>query len=151
MTKLMYRLLPFSKRLFLSVVMLFITFAVCFLIFQYKREKEYKSDLLNMQLQNYNNRMYDFIADNGQLDADSLHHYVVTHMIPDLRVTLITPQGKVVYDNIQPDTSKFENHRNRKEVQEALMYGSGYSINRHSASIKGGNFSTRPDTILRNN
>ena len=59
MTKLIYRLLPFSKRLFLSVVLLFISFAVCFLIFQYNREKEYKSDLLNMQLQNYNNRMYD--------------------------------------------------------------------------------------------
>ena len=90
-----------------------------------------------MQLQNYNNRMYDFIADEGELDTDSLHHYVTTHMIPDLRVTLITPQGKVVYDNIQPDTNRFENHRTRKEVQDALMYGSGYDISRHSASIKG--------------
>ena len=116
MTKLIYRLLPFSKRLFLSVVLLFISFAVCFLIFQYNREKEYKSDLLNMQLQNYNNRMYDFIASKGGLNTDSLHNYVSTHMIPDLRVTLITPQGKVVYDNIQPDVSSFENLRTRKEV-----------------------------------
>ena len=140
MTKLIYRLLPFSKRLFLSVVLLFISFAVCFLIFQYNREKEYKSDLLNMQLQNYNNRMYDFIASKGGLNTDSLHNYVSTHMIPDLRVTLITPQGKVVYDNIQPDVSSFENHRTRKEVQDALMYGSGYDISRHSASIKGGEY-----------
>lgn len=137
MTKLLYRLLPFSKRLFLSVILLFATFATCFLLFQYQREKAYKSDLLNMQLQNYNNRLYDFITANRYHDIDSLQQYVLTHMIPDLRVTIINPQGKVIYDNIQPDISKFENHRTRKEVQEALMYGSGYSINRLSASIKG--------------
>lgn len=137
MTKLIYRLLPFSKRLFLSVILLFVIFATCFLVFQYQREKAYKSDLLNMQLQNYNNRMYDFITSCKSLDTDSLQQYVVTHIIPDIRVTIITTQGKVIYDNIQPDVSKFENHRTRKEVQDALMYGSGYDINRISASIEG--------------
>ena len=134
MTKLIYRLLPFSKRLFLSVILLFVIFATCFLVFQYQREKAYKSDLLNMQLQNYNNRMYDFITSCKSLDTDSLQQYVVTHIIPDIRVTIITTQGKVIYDNIQSDVSKFETHRTRKEVQDALMYGSGYDINRISAS-----------------
>ncbi len=137
MTKLLYRLLPFSKRLFFSVILLFITFAVCLLLFQYQREKTYKVDLLNMQLQNYNNQLYDYIADNDRPDADSLQHYVTTHMIPNLRVTLITAQGKVIYDNTRQDVANFGNHRLRKEVQDALMYGSGYDIYRPSASIEG--------------
>lgn len=62
MTKLSYRLLPFNKRLFLSVITLFLAFAVCFMLFQYQREKSYKSELLNTQLQNYNAQLYDFIS-----------------------------------------------------------------------------------------
>ena len=50
MTKLSYRLLPFNKRLFLSVITLFLAFAVCFMLFQYQREKSYKSELLNTKV-----------------------------------------------------------------------------------------------------
>ena len=58
-------------------------------------------------------------------------------MMPDLRVTLINPQGTVVFDNSQKELSTFENHSSRKEVQDALLYGSGFAISRHSASIEG--------------
>lgn len=134
------RVLSFSQKLFFSVILLFITFAVCFLLFQYNREKSYKSELLNTQLQNYNDRLYNFLLDNGSYNADTLQHYVSTHMMTDLRVTLITPQGRVVYDNSQSDLSKFGNHSSRKEVQDALLHGSGYAISRHSESIHGEEF-----------
>ena len=49
--------LSFNKKLFLSVISLFIAFAICFMAFQYRREKEYKIELLNTQLQNYNDRL----------------------------------------------------------------------------------------------
>lgn len=140
MTKLSYRLLPFSKGLFLTVMTLFIAITVCFITFQYQREKEYKCDLLNTQLQNYNAQLYDYILDTGLLHVDSLQQYVATHMIPSLRVTLITPEGKVIYDNTERDVKDFPNHVTRKEIQEALTYGSGYDINRHSESIQGEEF-----------
>ena len=136
MTKLSYKLLPFSKRLFLSVVSLFIAFAICFILFQYQREKAYKSDLLNTQLQDYNAQLYDFIIENG-IHQDLLQKYVAHHMIPDLRLTLIDPKGKVIYDNFSKDFNKFGNHSSRKEVSDALIYGSGYAIRRHSESIDG--------------
>ena len=137
MTKLSYRILSFSQRLFLSVLILFLVFAICFIAFQYQREKAYKSELLNIQLQSYNNQLGNFITDRGELDIDSMQNYVATHMMPNLRVTLITPSGKVIYDNIRKDWKNFEDHSTRKEVQEALMYGSGYSIGRNSESIEG--------------
>ena len=46
--------LSFSRKLFLSVISLFLVFAACFIAYQYQREKEYKVELLDMQLQDYN-------------------------------------------------------------------------------------------------
>ena len=137
MTKFSYRILPFSQRLFLSVIFLFLGYAVCFMLFQYKREKAYKIELLNTQLQNYNNQLCDFLADHHGVNSDSMQSYVTTHMMPNLRVTLIEPLGKVVYDNTNANWKSFANHSSRKEVQDALMYGSGYSISRQSESIQG--------------
>lgn len=137
MTKFSYRILPFSQRLFLSVIFLFLGYAVCFMLFQYKREKAYKIELLNTQLQNYNNQLCDFLADHHGVNSDSMQSYVTTHMMPNLRVTLIELSGKVVYDNTNANWKSFANHSSRKEVQDALMYGSGYSISRQSESIQG--------------
>ena len=92
----------------------------------------------NTQLQNYNEQLYSYMADAGSLD--SLKHYIMTHMIPNLRVTIITPEGKVIFDSTDKKLEEFQNHSSRKEVQDALMYGSGYAINRFSESIDGEEF-----------
>lgn len=138
MTKFNIRLLTFSRKLFLSVITLFVAFAACFMLFQYQREKSYKTELLNTQLQNYNEQLYSYMADAGSLD--SLKHYIMTHMIPNLRVTIITPEGKVVFDSTDKALDEFQNHSSRKEVQDALMYGSGYAISRYSESLEGEEF-----------
>lgn len=135
MTKFNIRLLTFSRKLFLSVITLFIAFAACFMLFQYQREKSYKTELLNTQLQNYNEQLYGYMADAGSLDP--LKHYIMTHMIPNLRVTIITSEGKVIFDSTDKNLSEFSNHSSRKEVQDALMYGSGYARSRFSESIDG--------------
>ena len=108
------------------------------MLFQYQREKSYKTELLNTQLQNYNEQLYSYMADAGSLD--SLKHYIMTHMIPNLRVTIITPEGKVIFDSTDKALDEFQNHSSRKEVQDALMYGSGYAISRYSESLDGEEF-----------
>lgn len=45
----------------------------------------------------------------------------------DRRVTLIAPDGKVLNDTAE-DAEKLDNHRDRKEVQQALLSGDGTSI-----------------------
>ena len=49
--------LSFIRKLFLSVISLFLVFAVCFISYQYQREKEYKVELLDTQLQANNERL----------------------------------------------------------------------------------------------
>lgn len=131
----LYRFLPFGQKLFISVIIIFLIFSSSFLAFQYEREKIYKSGILNIQLQNYNNKLYDFIQTNPP--EDSLKNYVRTHLIPNLRITLITADGEVIFDNSGRDWLQFKNHASREEVREALIYESGYSISRRSESIDG--------------
>ena len=85
--------LSFSQRLFFSVIALFIAFVICFMAFQYRREKDYKVELLNTQLQNYNDQLSDFLFIQDSLEITTLGQYVRSHHLNDLRVTLITPNG----------------------------------------------------------
>ena len=129
--------LSFSQRLFFSVIALFIAFVICFMAFQYRREKDYKVELLNTQLQNYNDRFSEFIFHQGITDTIKLRDYVESHHLNELRVTLIDPKGKVIFDNIHRQPERLNNHLNRKEIQNALQKGSGYAINRLSESVGG--------------
>lgn len=129
--------LSFNKKLFLSVISLFIAFAICFMAFQYRREKEYKIELLNTQLQNYNDRLNDFLRNSDTLHIQLLDNYVKEHTLEELRVTLIRKDGKVIYDNLEQNPQNFKNHLDRQEIQDAVAFGSGYSINRQSESLGG--------------
>ena len=60
--------LSFSRKLFLSVISLFLVFAFCFIAYQYQREREYKVELLNTQLQNYNSRLYERLNSNPAIE-----------------------------------------------------------------------------------
>ena len=129
--------MSFSQRLFFSVIALFLAFVICFLAFQYRREKEYKVELLNTQLQNYNDQLSDFIFKQDTLDTAMLRSYVRSHHLNDLRVTLIESTGKVIFDNLRMDAERFKNHLDRTEIKQALQQGSGYAIHRQSESVGG--------------
>lgn len=129
--------LSFSQRLFFSVIALFIAFVICFMAFQYRREKDYKVELLNTQLQNYNDQLSDFLFIQDSLETTTLGQYVRSHHLNDLRVTLITPNGKVIFDNLRKNPEQFSNHLDRQEIKQALQQGSGYAIHRQSESVGG--------------
>ena len=98
--------------------------------FQYMREKQYKSDFLSAQLQQYNRHLLETVEEGLPYDT-----YIASHEKPfdDLRVSVITLSGAVVYDNMIPLDS-LDNHIGRPEIASALRHGSGYHIGRQSAS-----------------
>ena len=123
--------LSFSRKLFLSVISLFLVFAICFIAYQYQREREYKIELLNTKLQDYNSRLYEQL-ENQPLDSEIINSYINNHILEDLRVTLIDAQGNVVYDSYPSHNNQMENHLNRPEVQKAIKHGNGYDVRRTS-------------------
>ena len=103
---------------------------LCLVGFQYIREKEYKSEFLNAQLQLYNTTLLQTIE-----NAPSFEEYVETHTLPfeDLRISIISLDGTVIYDNMLTADS-LDNHSKRPEVADALKKGEGHNTERLSAS-----------------
>ena len=103
---------------------------LCFIGFQYLREKEYKSEFLNAQLQQYNRHLLNTVEEGLPYEE-----YIANHDKPfdELRISIITLSGAVIYDNII-SLDSLDNHRGRPEVANALAKGTGYNIGRQSAS-----------------
>ena len=123
--------LSFSRKLFLSVISLFLVFAACFIAYQYQREKEYKVELLHSQLQDYNARLNEKIDTLSGI-RNEMNEYINNHALQDLRVTVIDLQGNVLYDSYKTNNSLLENHITRPEVEKALATGSGFDVRRTS-------------------
>ena len=120
----------YHKRLFLQLIAFSWAMVLCFVGYQYIREKEYKSEFLNAQLQQYNRHLLATVE-----EGEPYEDYIATHDKPfeELRISIITLTGAVIYDNIIPLDS-LDNHRGRPEVANALIRGEGYNISRHSTS-----------------
>ena len=123
--------LSFHRRLFVLLIAFSWSIILCFIGFQYLREKQYKSDYLSLQLQLYNRHLLEAVEEDGEAHEA----YIDTHQKPfdNLRISIIALSGKVVYDNMLPVDS-LDNHRMRPEVAAALKKGSGYHIGRQSTS-----------------
>ena len=130
------RKISVGTRLYVSIMAIFLLFAIAFIVFQQVREKQYKIELLNEKLQNYNKQLADAIKYMGKADETTLDSFVKTHSLPNLRVTIIDNEGHVTFDNLEKNYNRFTNHANRPEVIEAKMKGSGSSIERNSKTLK---------------
>lgn len=122
--------ISFHQRLFLMLLAFSWTIVFCFIGYQYLREKEYKSEFLNSQLQQYNRHLLEKIEEGLAYDD-----FLATHNKPfdESRISIIALSGAVVYDNtISPDS--LDNHRSRPEVASALATGEGHNISRLSTS-----------------
>ena len=120
----------YHRRVFIFFLGFLWAIVICFIGFQYMREKQYKSDFLSAQLQLYNRNLL-YQVDEGL----QLQQYIDSHEKPfeELRITIVSLNGAVVYDN-KISLDSLNNHRYRPEIEEAIKKGSGYHIGRHSES-----------------
>lgn len=130
------RKISVGTRLYVSVMAIFLLFAIAFIVFQQVREKQYKIELLNEKLQNYNKQLADAMKYMGKTDETTLDSYVKTHSLPNLRVTIIDNEGHVTFDNLEKNYNRFTSHANRPEIIEAKKKGSGSSVERNSKTLK---------------
>ena len=117
----------------LSIGSIFLLFAVCFSIYQYQREKEYKIDILHSRLQVYNYEMAQTLGDSVT-SVGALRDYVMHHNLEGLRVTVVSRNGRVLADSYETNVDSLGNHSDRTEIRQALRGGNGYDIKRTSES-----------------
>lgn len=124
--------LSYHKRLFLLLIAFSWAIILCFIGFQYLREKQFKSEFLSAQLQLYNGHLLAVVEEGLPYEE-----YIATQNKPfkELRISIITLNGAVIYDNTLPLDS-LDNHRHRPEIIDAMKSksGAGYHIGRQSSS-----------------
>lgn len=119
----------FHTRVLLTVLALCWILVGTAMVFQYRREKEFKAQLLDTRLQMHNDRIVDDLRQGESIDS------IVSRIgvpVEHLRVTLIDRKGNVLYDNTSPHPTA--NHNTRPEVIEARANGTGHAVARLSQS-----------------
>lgn len=124
-----------GNKLYASVLSVFLLFTVAFIVFQQAREKQFKIDTLNLKLQDYNSYMEENIREDGDMSENRLNSYVEKHYMPNLRVTIVKPDGTVIYDNRLKKYSEMSNHASRPEIAQALKHGTGATVDRSSKTL----------------
>jgi len=113
----------YRRKLFLYYFSIFLLFTVVVLSFQYHREKMIRVAALDARLNDMTMLVDKYIRINSLVETgnhqliDSIFNLIP---IPDLRITVISIDGKVLYDSSVEDWSLMENHLNRPEVGKSL-------------------------------
>ena len=120
--------LSYHKRLYILLLVFIWVIVGCFISFQYVREKDFKTESLNEQLQLCNVHVLQYINDGNDVAG-----YMFPSDLPfeDIRLSVIDSSGTVLYDSMHMADS-LENHQMRPEISSALRSGSGYHISRMS-------------------
>lgn len=120
----------YHRRLFIWLVSYSLILMVSFVAYQAYREQQFKASLLDARLQVVNSYVLAELAQGRAVDLSQIGEMTP---IDDLRISVISPDGKVVYDNTL-DSLPNTNHLGREEIAAALRSGHGYALRRHSVS-----------------
>ena len=132
----MAKVKSYRHRLFLYYFSIFLLFTLAVLAFQYHREKKIRTDALDNRLNDMVQLVDNYIRENSIVESgnylliDSILNLIP---IPDLRITIIAADGRVVYDSSVENLSRLDNHLNRPEVKKSRTKPYGTVI-RTSAS-----------------
>ena len=127
--------LTYHKRLFLILIAFTWAIISCFIAFQYIREKQFKTEFINIKLQTYNKELlYEIDKDIfSKKKINKAKEYFNKANVPfnNLRISIISFSGEVIYDNLLSYES-MENHVQRPEIISANKTGVGYHKSRLS-------------------
>ncbi len=126
----------FRNKLFIYYFSVFILFTLVIVAYLYQREKKYRIETLNDELYNITVITNNYILANNIYDtADFQKIDSLINILPqdELRITVISTSGKVLYDSSVEDWNIMANHKERPEVMQSTYSDFG-SIVRKSAT-----------------
>lgn len=119
--------LNYRQRLFLCVGLIFALFTAGIIVFEQILEKDYKTRILSERLETYTDVIQSRLYQNdANLSAEITE--LQTLLPDDLRITLISHSGEVLFDNSISDFADLENHIDRPEIVQAAQSATGSNI-----------------------
>ncbi len=121
----------FRNKLFLYYSAIFLVFTAVILGYLYKREKDFRTDTLNDELNSITLITEKFISINRLREASNfslLDSLIRILPAENLRLSLIAINGKILYDSSVNPWDNMENHSLRPEVVESLVSDFGTAI-----------------------
>jgi two-component system phosphate regulon sensor histidine kinase PhoR len=129
----------YNRKLFLFYFSVFLLFTVLMMIFQYGHERKIRIAALDNRLNDMSGLVDRYIRVNSLTESgnykliDSIYNLIP---VPDLRITLIAIDGKVLYDSSVEDWNTMDNHLSRPEVGKSLFSPYGTAVRKSASTGK---------------
>ncbi len=111
--------MTYKQKLFLYLTLIFAMFAVGIVAFVYVSDHNTKKQMLQERLDAYTQVLAQQYSHHQKPDT--------TLFPPQIRLTVISLDGKVCYDN-RVQHNQLTNHAHRPEIEQAQLYGKGSDI-----------------------
>lgn len=117
--------MSYQWRLFSMLLGMSLLLVICFIAFQFFREKQYKVDVLNNKLQILNTQVIDRMEEGRDL---KVWLDTVKTAVENVQITVFDRnQGNILFDNTL-DVLPAGTHLHRQEIKKALAEGRAYSM-----------------------
>ena len=127
--------LNYKQQLFFYFFLVFAVFFILLIVLHLLTERQQKIEAIEDRLAKYIDVTERYISSHGLTENtfDNLHNLQL-YLLNDVRVSIISSEGKLLYDSYVIDKSQVDNHINRPEIQKAMRQSHGRNIRRSATT-----------------